>query len=414
MTIEPMTDLRLRPPDRPPTSDQTGNPTGGSTCGSALRLAPVAGVAAVTCFVTGLALCVAVAVVGWFAGTTGNVTAAVRAGADVWLLGHGAGLRTVDMEVTAAPLGLTLLAAAMLWRAGRWVGRSTSRLDARAVVVATAVLSASYGVVAVVTSVLASTDAVAVSPWRSGAGALAVSMLSGGAGLLRAARERTGVAFLPWPAAVQAAARGGAATVLVMVSAGAALVTTSLVLDFPAAANAADSLRAGPVGGAILALIGVLLLPNAVLLAVSFLLGPGFSLGAGTLVAPDGVTLGPVPDFPLLAALPESGVPPAWTAALVVVPVLAGAVGAAVTLRHDPVFGLDQAGLRGGVAGLLGGVAIGLLTGLAAGAVGPGRLAQTGPDVPACVLTAAVGCGLGGAVGGAALRWLGRRRRVAG
>ena len=50
------------------------------------------------------------------------------------------------------------------------------------------------------------------------------------------------------------------------------------------------------------------------LFAGSYLLGPGFAVGAGTLVSPTAVVIGPLPLFPLLAALPDAGPTPAWTA----------------------------------------------------------------------------------------------------
>ncbi|MDP9444832.1 MAG: DUF6350 family protein, partial [Actinomycetota bacterium] len=209
-----------------------------------------------------------------------------------------------------------------------------------------------------------------------------------------------------------AATTGGVAVLLSLVAVGAALVTGALAADFAAAATVADGLRAGRVGGAIFLLVGVLLLPNAALLAVAFVVGPGFTFGTGTVVAPTGVSLGAVPAFPLLAALPHDGAVPAWMAAVVAAPVLSGAVGALVALRRYPVGGVERSALRGGLAGAFGGLATGLLTGLAGGAVGPGRLVDVGPDLTPVVLTAAVSAGLGGTVAGVLLCWLHRSPRT--
>ena len=60
--------------------------------------------------------------------------------------------------------------------------------------------------------------------------------------------------------------------------------------------------------------------PNAVAFTGSYLLGPGFAVGAQTLVSPAVVVLGPLPLFPLLAALPANAAPAAWTGLLLVLP----------------------------------------------------------------------------------------------
>ena len=59
--------------------------------------------------------------------------------------------------------------------------------------------------------------------------------------------------------------------------------------------------------GALVVVLMVMLLPNAILWSLSALLGPGFSVGTGTYVSVSAVKLGPLPAFPLLAALPNEG-----------------------------------------------------------------------------------------------------------
>ena len=152
--------------------------------------------------------------------------------------------------------------------------------------------------------------------------------------------------------------------------------------------------------------------PNAVLLAGSYLLGPGFAVGTGTMVSPSAVVLGPVPAFPLLAALPAEGTPPAWASALVAVPVLAGLVAAVLVVRRFPAYELGTGAVRGLGSGVVGGVCVTLLVALAGGAVGPGRMADLGADLVPTFVAATVAMGLGGLVGGVAATWWGRRGRA--
>ena len=81
-----------------------------------------------------------------------------------------------------------------------------------------------------------------------------------------------------------------------------------------------EVLSPGFVGGLLLILLQLLYLLNAVIWAFSYIAGPGFAIGADTLVAPTGVQLGTVPSLPMLGALPESGPVPAWMMAFAPLP----------------------------------------------------------------------------------------------
>jgi len=232
-----------------------------------------------------------------------------------------------------------------------------------------------------------------------------VSAVFGGSGLLRGAGlVRPLAGRLPEEA--RAALVGGLTGILVMLAAGAVLLVASLLAHFGTALTLAEGMHAGLVGGVVFALVGAALVPNAVLCAAAFAAGPGFVVGTGTQVSPSRVRLGPLPDFPLLAALPTSA-QAWWLPALIVLPVLAGGVAGVVAVRRHPVVGVARAALRGALAGLFGGVSFGLLTVLATGSVGSGRLQQVGPDVIGTTAVSTVAFMLGGAFAAVASRWLG-------
>jgi Family of unknown function (DUF6350) len=372
------------------------------------RLATTAPVAACWALGVGLALCVGVAAAGWLAGSAGDAADGVRVGVQVWLLAHGTGVQVGSTAVTALPLGLTVLSATLLWRAGRWASATTGVADLRAAGSGAAMMSAVYATGAAAAALLSATGASAVSPVRAFLVALLLAAVFSLLGILHGSGLLRDIWAL-LPAYARDALRGGAAAVLSVLAAGTLTVTAALVLGFGDAANLARASGAGVVGGAILTAAGVLLMPNATLLAVSYLLGPGFTFGSGTTVAPSGVVLGRVPAFPLLAALPDQGAAPVWTMGLLAVPLLAGVLGAVVALRGSGVTGLDQAALRGGLAGFAGGLVTGALTALGGGAVGPGRMADVGADVLACTATAAAAMALAGGLGGLVLGWRMRR-----
>jgi hypothetical protein len=269
-------------------------------------------------------------------------------------------------------------------------------------------MSGVYGVVAVLTAVLAATATAEPSLLRAFVGGFLVALLGGGAGLVIGSRgvlERRPTI----PESVVAVGRGAVASVLLLVAAGAVLVAVSLLMHLGTAANVLARLHADVAGGLLYTVLVAAAAPNAALLACAYLLGPGFAVGAGTLVAPSAVVLGPVPAFPLLAALPATGPAPAWASALVAAPVLSAACGAVLLVRRHPAYGYDAGAARGLSAGVVAGVLLTVAIALAGGAVGPGRLAEVGADLLQTLVAATVSMGVGGLVGGLVATWWARR-----
>ena len=111
-----------------------------------------------------------------------------------------------------------------------------------------------------------------------------------------------------------------------MLALAAVLVAVLVTLDYATIAGLYQALGAGVDGGIALTIAELALLPNIVIWAASWLLGPGFAIGTGSLVSTGGTLLGPVPGIPLLGALPTDA--PALGALWLAVPVLLGFVGA--------------------------------------------------------------------------------------
>ena len=110
----------------------------------------------------------------------------------------------------------------------------------------------------------------------------------------------------------------------------------ALVMDFDTALNVTSQLHTDAGATAQLVVISLLVVPNAAIFSGSYLLGPGFTVGTHTIVSPAVVTVGALPMFPLLAALPDTGPTPAWTSGLVVVAPLVAAIGAVRAQRRAP------------------------------------------------------------------------------
>ena len=390
-----MTDLL----SRPATTSASGEtpPTRSLSVSAAL-----AALGAVT---TGLVLCMALALVGWFladGGAHGETTDALRVGADAWLVGHGSGISVGGVPLGIVPLALTALVLLVILRTGRWAARTSAPVDGdRPVLLAGAVFAGVYVVLAVLTCLLAAVGSVSPGLGRTIVAAL---LLSGAGGTLAMAsgtgRLSTWTGLVPgW---IRSICFGAASGALLLVAAASVLVAVSMVRGLNEAGSMMSQLQLGT--GDVLAytVVAGLLAPNAVLLGAAYLLGPGFVVGTGTVVSPSVVVLGQVPAFPLLAALPGSGPTPGWAMAFLAAPVLAGAVGAVLAQRSYGVTAWDSAALRGFGSGFGAAVLTTVVVALAGGAMGTGRMAHVGAPVGEVLVAALMAMCAGGLVAGLA------------
>ncbi|THG35825.1 hypothetical protein E6C70_07310 [Glaciibacter flavus] len=327
-----------------------------------------------------------------------------RAAADVWLLGHGVdvlvtlpstlaagtGLPGAEQPffITIALLGFGTLTAVFGVRVGRRAAISGSRMVGILVAVIvfaalTAVVLFSAGDVIARPSrvqglllpvLLYAAAAIIGSEWESSR--LPAAQQDGTARTIRRLIAR-------WPAGlrsgVAAAARGATVAVSGIIAAASVLVTIALVTNYSTITSLYETLHAGAIGGAAITVLQLALLPNVIVWAASWLIGPGFALGVGTAVSPAGTTIGTLPGLPLFGALPHGAASVGWLG--LVVPVLLGAAGGWVAGRRLPDGSSTMARLATGLgAGAMAGIALGVLAWFSGGAVGPGRLAQVGPD----------------------------------
>ncbi|MFJ4671707.1 cell division protein PerM [Kitasatospora purpeofusca] len=345
---------------------------------------------------------------------------ALRLASALWLLGHGAPVLRgpVGVPLSVAPLGLGLLAVGQLYRAGgRVAARSAGRPGGRG-----GVRAVWAGYVAVACAVVAQCAGAGEFRARVVADLAVVALVAGAA--VAAGARRPGAA----PAGVEALARalaglpervrptGGAPVVRVaalaagagLLAVGGLVVAVAAVLAAVGGGAGSAVFAGGPAAVAGVLLLTLVLLPNTVLWGAAYALGPGFAVGAGTVVSPVRTTLGPVPEFPLFALLPEPGAG-GWRLAVCVLPALAGVVPGLLLGRAaaadgglpdgGPAAGPVRAGVPWPVAAtVVAALASGLLVGgaaaglgwLAGGALGAGRMAWLGP-VPWWTALAAAG-----------------------
>ncbi|MDP9394852.1 MAG: DUF6350 family protein [Actinomycetota bacterium] len=366
-----MTTLLNRPGPPPPDESTEAAPAPPVVAGA---------IAALRAAALGILTSSVVVVLAWAtaAHTTASSTAAVRAAVVAWLLAHHANVGFPGGQVAAAPLGLVAVPAVYLVLAARRAARSAAVADLRAASRLLGALTVVYAVLAGVAAVSSGAGGVRPGVPSAVLGGFAVAAVAGTGGVLREVPEiRARWATVPGP--VRAVAAGAACGSAVVLAAGALLAGAALAVSGREAARVATSLDPGVVGSLLLFGSGVLFVPNAVVWAASYAVGPGFAVGATTAVAPSGAAVGAVPAFPIFAALPGTGPAPVGSLLVLLAPVAGGVLAGLVVVRREIFVTPESAALWGGVAGVLAGGAIGVLAALSGGAVGPGRLAAMGP-----------------------------------
>jgi len=308
--------------------------------------------AAAAAALLGLATVTICVVVGWIAAphVGFGLSGVLRAAAVIWLAGHHVAITVRRAgRIGMLPLGLAGPPGVLLWRAGRAVVKHLGDREPAHVVGIAFAVAAPYSVFAgLLAAISRSTFASASVPWAVLAG-FAVAFVAAGFGAARA--------LAPWarlaeaiPAPVRSVLAGAAGSLAVLAAAGCLVTAMALASHVRLFSAVYAMLGPGLVGGVLLLIVQLAYLPNAVIWAICYMLGPGFAVGARTIVAPTGSVLAGVPAFPLLAALPDGpqGSGPGWLAGVMLaVPYLAGLVGGVIVARTSRRTGMEAAPIRG-------------------------------------------------------------------
>ena len=375
------------------------------------------GIAALAAAGSGLAVLVTLTAIGWITaphvGIGTGLGGVMRTAAMLWLVAHHVGFTVRGAgRIGLLPLGLVLLPGALLAMAGRWVVRVGAVTRLRHVGYAAIALALPYALLAGALAVATRTDVASPSLLQAVISAFLLALVAGGLGGARelAPWSRLGSLMAARPRSI---VMGMLGAVAVLAGAGAILAGASLAVHLPEVRVASDALSPGVGGAALLLLAQLAYIPNAVVWAIAYTLGPGFVFGTGTVIAPTGSALGSVPLFPMLAAMPSDTKlgGPAWIPVVVLaLPYLAGVFAGIVTVRITPTPVLEAAPLWGFAAGASAGALAGLGAAFAGGPLGDGRLASVGPSGLQVGLVAILEIGITAALSAAAANWLILRR----
>lgn len=334
-----------------------------------------------------------------------------RASADVWLMAHGTRLvvpagifGSVEVPlfvVSMIPLGLSILVAYLAVRMGR---RLTTAVELWPAWLASGLV---YGAISFALSNLAYNSVAYPVTWQGTFLPPVFLVLFVILGSLTGKRQAFGeAATLPESAeriwaqnfiaaryenlhwAIRAASipalRAGTGVVIILLGVSALLIAAMTAVNWIQVIRLYEGLQVSFLGGVMITVGQLAILPNLIVFGASWLTGVGFQIGAGSLISPVATVVGPLPALPITSALPIGEL--SFGMIAILVPMIA-AFSATILIRKyadeirfEFASALSAAITLGLAIATVAAIEFGLLMLLASGGVGPGRLQVVGAN----------------------------------
>ena len=373
----------------------------------------IAALQALIIVATVVGLIIAPLTLAWFIEGDGQVEwiLALRVAVYAFLLACGVPIGFADGEIvgisfdafslTALPLGLTgliilmairighrLSAAASLWPA--WLGGSLA-----------------FGGISYGASLLVADESVLAGTWEplyfpalffglllvaSSVSGRRFELFEGANGL--EAKERIWIrnlfasaySRLHWSirTALNPGVRVGLSVVAVLIFSSSALIALGLGFGWVQVIGLYQGLGLSVLGGVMLTIGQLVILPNLIVYGASWISGSGFAIGTGSYVSPFAAELGPLPALPVFAALPTGGFERGLI--FILIPVLAALIATFFVARHADQLRWEYGTRLSGalslslVAALTSAVTVFVVSLAASGSFGPGRFETVGAE----------------------------------
>lgn len=332
-----------------------------------------------------------------------------RASADVWMMAHGTRLvipagmfgssEVPAFVVSMIPLGLSAVIAYLSLRLGK---KLTTAIELWPAWVAGALV---YGGVSLFLSTAAYNEFAYPVTWQGTFFPPAFFLLFVLIGSLFGKRQAFGEAAnlpesvervwvrdwaqrkfdnLHWAIrAVSAPAlRAGTAVVAILIGVSALFIAAMLAVNWIQVIRLYEGLQVSFLGGVMITVGQLAVLPNLVVMGASWLTGVGFQLGAGSLISPVATVVGPLPALPVTSALPIGEL--SFGMIAVLVPLVGAFVATILIRRHADAIRFEfasawSAAITLGISiALVASIEMALLAVIASGGIGPDRLQVVG------------------------------------
>ena len=310
--------------------------------------------------------------------SNGNTSDPIRTALWIWLAAHHLPFHLVIPPAAARgalsylPLG-ALIFPFLAARSGYSRILDHEEIQDRSLALARLLFAFFYSLLVTLIAWGASTSAVA--PILYAAPLLSAPLIWFAAGT---ARKRSARKFYPW---LQISFR----LIGLLVGASCLALATALFFHLHTVESLTVVLQPGLLGGIFFLLFNLLYLPNAAVATLAYFAGPGFAIGANTLLSPFSYKISEIPALPILAALPTGRHPLALLGALVIM--------SAGALLYNWSIALGWKTLSLGYLTLVAG--LGLLGYLSSGALLTAAMGKVGVLPERFALAIAVEIGLG-------------------
>ena len=331
--------------------------------------------------------------------------------ANLWFAAHGVeilipageltGIEFDAFSIAAMPLGVTLITVFLAYRLGSRLSSSGS------LVLGWTGGIASFGFVSLLVSQAANSEFAQAVQWQAVfsptlifAITVILSSLIGKNFMIASASEQSEAVerrairsslgklkkSLHWSirTVLDPAIRAGSIITLLMLIAASVLTAVLLAINWVEIIRLYEALQITILGGVVVTMGQLAILPNLVVYVAAWLIGPGFAIGIGSNVSPLGTNLGPLPAIPVFGAIPSETLERSiWVVLLlglfsIIAMVIARRSTADIRWEYATGFAAS-ASLAFGVA-LVASLQLALLAIFASGAMGPGRLQFVGVD----------------------------------
>lgn len=343
-------------------------------------------------------------------GLSGDPLAVFSLIGNLWFFGNGVPLSISLTATAAAGLGLppsaltatfSLIPLGFVLFTGFWASRVGKRLAALDPVTAATGALSGIGTLAVLSLLLqASIPQPTLSYPPFGAAMIPVLIFTLGMGtgyLVESVRESA-----PWCEQLRARARtwvrpawhwavrglvlgsqAALVTLLALTAVSALVFGLRLMTQYVSVVALSQQLQVDVLGTLFVFIATLTYLPTLLIWTLSWMIGPGFAIGAGSSVSALSTQLGPIPSVPVFGILPTGSHP--WGLAFVSVILVSAIVGTATALRRSLSAGeapprLSTLALMVFASGVVAFLALAMLFWAATGSIGPGRLEIVGPD----------------------------------
>jgi len=246
----------------------------------------------------------------------------LRAAGIAWQVLHLTPIVIGTTTIGVLPWGFLFLPVLILWKATHWALKSSRPTTAIEFVRVAISISILYSVFAALVGLISSTNDLHNSLTSSFLHSLIVALVVTAVCVITFAPSRT-ILTDALPKLLINGIRPALIAFGILFIAGSLLTSVSLILNWDQLRAVTTLMAPGYIDGFFMTLLGIGYLPTVNVWAMSYLLGPGITLGGGA-VTLENASPGALPAFPLLSILPSQSA--SFAPYFILIPILVGVI----------------------------------------------------------------------------------------